>query len=382
MALSNFTRPQLPYDANSLANNDRFQVLTRALNAPPTDIMLDSELNALTDYANILDLKIEGLIAGTLPGVDDPNNTNFLVSTDGTNQIWTLLTDQNVQLGSVNGNKLIDSSVTAQQLQNGTVTSGKIAANTILSTNLADLSVTTPKIALQAVSSAQILNNTITLAQIAPNTITTNQIDLAAGIRGTQLAAGANIVGTQLSAGANILGTQLSAAAGIVGTQLSAGANILGTQLSAAAGIVGTQLAANTITRTQMAASVSATKAEQITATSTVAYTNPAVQQNHPSAAKFRCTFPGVFSGTIPPTEGYNVTSVTFNSAGNYTITFTVPFTTTTYTTIPSNSLNAGSVSSSCVRSQTMTNVTIASFGIGGGASNPDFIYVVGYGTQ
>jgi len=367
MALSNFTRPQFPYDANSLANNDRFQVLTRALNAPPTDIMLDSELNALTDYANILDVKIEGLIAGTLPGVDDPNNTNFLVSTDGTNQIWTLLTDQNVQIGSVNGNKLIDSSVTAQQLQNGTVTSGKIAANTILSTNLADLSVTTPKIALQAVTAGQILNNTITLAQIAHNTITTNQIDLAAGITGSQLAPGANILGSQLSAAANILGTQLTAGT-ITATQIA------NTTITAA------KIVNNTITPTQLAPSVSAVKADQIAPVSTTVFTNPAVQQFHPSAAKFWCSFNGATTGTNAPIVGYNVTSVTRVSTGLYTINFTVPFTTTNYIVIGVSTAFAAFISVAPLTLNT-TNCQISTFSVNTAAEG-GIVHIVGYGTQ
>lgn len=372
MALSNFTRPQLPYSAQSLANNDRFQILTRALNAPPTDIMLDSELNALTDYSNILDVKISELIVGILPGVDDPNNTNFLVSTDGTNQIWTLLTDQNVQLGSLNGNKLIDSTLTAQQLQNGTVTVDKMAPVSVGTSNLINLSVIGSKLGLQAVGAPQVLNNSLT----------TDQISLSAGITGTQLAAGANILGTQLSAGANILGSQLAAAADIIGTQISAAANILGTQLSAAAGIVGTQLANNTITPMQISPTFASTKATQITATSTTVYTNPAVQQNHPSATKFWCNFDGTLAGTNAPNGGYNVTSVTRISAGFYIINFTVPFANINYV-CDGMSNTTGTQSRSFVISSQLTNSF--EFGIAnafGSLVDQSTVHISGNGLQ
>jgi len=66
-----------------------------------------------------------------------------------------------------------------------------------------------------------------------------------------------------------------------------------------------------------------ATKATQITGTTNANYTNPAVQQFHNSAAKAWVRFLGA-DGTIR--SSYNVASVTRNSVGNYTITFTIPF--------------------------------------------------------
>lgn len=42
-----------------------------------------------------------------------------------------------------------------------------------------------------------------------------------------------------------------------------------------------------------------------------------------PSTAQAWCTFNGTTTGTNAPTAGFNVTSVTRNSAGNYTVTFT-----------------------------------------------------------
>ena len=68
---------------------------------------------------------------------------------------------------------------------------------------------------------------------------------------------------------------------------------------------------------------ITADKAAQMAAVSNTVYTNPAVQQFHPSATKFWCNFNGL-TGEIR--HSYNVTSVTRNSTGNYTITYVVPF--------------------------------------------------------
>lgn len=71
-----------------------------------------------------------------------------------------------------------------------------------------------------------------------------------------------------------------------------------------------------------------ATKAEQETATSTTVYVSPGRQQYHPSSPKAWVQFDGT-TGTIR--ASYNVTSVTKNATGDYTINFTVPFSSANY---------------------------------------------------
>lgn len=66
-----------------------------------------------------------------------------------------------------------------------------------------------------------------------------------------------------------------------------------------------------------------AVKADQTTATSTAVAVVPAVQQNHPSAAKAWVSFTGS-TGAIQ--ASYNIASVTRTSAGTYTIVFTTSF--------------------------------------------------------
>ena len=172
-----FTRPNLPYNNESLPNDSRFEVITRALNAPPTDIILDSEFNAVIDYLNILDADIAGVEAGAIPGVDDPNNANFMLSTDGAGHSpWKLVEDINCRINSIAGNKLIDSSINTLQINNGAVTLNKLATNSVNTLKIIDLSITTPKIAANAVTTPKIEANAVTTPKIEDNAVTTPKI--------------------------------------------------------------------------------------------------------------------------------------------------------------------------------------------------------------
>jgi len=173
----NFIRPQLPYINQSLANDDRYRVLTRADKAPPPDIMLDSDFNAIIDYLNILDVDMGGIVAGSLPGINDINNANFMLSTDGEGHApWKLVEGINVKVNSVGGNRLIDSSVTGQQIQNGTIKIEKMAPESVGTTNLVDLSVNTAKLANDAVTTLKILDANVTTAKLEDNAVTTAKI--------------------------------------------------------------------------------------------------------------------------------------------------------------------------------------------------------------
>lgn len=67
-----------------------------------------------------------------------------------------------------------------------------------------------------------------------------------------------------------------------------------------------------------------ATQSDQETGSSTSVVVTPGRQQYHPSAAKAWVRFNG--TGTLAVGASYNVSSVTDNSAGNYTVNFTVNF--------------------------------------------------------
>jgi microcystin-dependent protein len=200
----NFTRPTLPYTNVSLPNDNRFQVLTRVLNSPPTDLIFDTEYNYIIDGMNQLDNDIINVVAGNIPGSSIPANASRFLTTDGNGNLsWILVGGANVSPASLPGTVLINSSITATQIANGCITSallgplcvtqesiaaGAVGTNQILeeaveTKNLADLCVTATQIANQTITATQIAGGTITAAQIADQTIT--QAEMADASIGT-----------------------------------------------------------------------------------------------------------------------------------------------------------------------------------------------------
>ena len=87
-----------------------------------------------------------------------------------------------------------------------------------------------------------------------------------------------------------------------------------------------------TVTTTLLSQNDVATQANQETATSTTTYVSPGRQQYHPSAAKAWCVFTG--TGVVTIRASYNVTSVTDNGAGDYTINFSTAFSSADYAAV------------------------------------------------
>lgn len=83
-------------------------------------------------------------------------------------------------------------------------------------------------------------------------------------------------------------------------------------------------------------------------------------------------------TGTISESE--NITSVVRNSAGNYTITFTTAFSTSTYL-ILLGAFNAGSAAEVNIDSQTTTTVRLG-FTNGGAGADPSTIHLLFMGDQ
>ena len=78
-----------------------------------------------------------------------------------------------------------------------------------------------------------------------------------------------------------------------------------------------------------LATPVAASQGEQETGSRTTVFTSPGRQQYHPSAAKAWVLFDG--TGTPAITTGYNVSSITDNGVGDYTINFTTSFSSANY---------------------------------------------------
>lgn len=79
----------------------------------------------------------------------------------------------------------------------------------------------------------------------------------------------------------------------------------------------------------QTGGAAAATQAEQEAGSSTTVYTSPGRQQYHPSAAKVWIRFNG--TGTIAIDASYNVTSITDNGTGDYTVTIATDFSSANY---------------------------------------------------
>lgn len=82
-------------------------------------------------------------------------------------------------------------------------------------------------------------------------------------------------------------------------------------------------------TETQRGGAEVATKAEQEAASDDTKMVTPAKQQDHPSAAKAWVAFDG--TGTVAIRDSYNVSSITDNGVGDYTVNFTTAFSTADY---------------------------------------------------
>jgi hypothetical protein len=88
-----------------------------------------------------------------------------------------------------------------------------------------------------------------------------------------------------------------------------------------------------------------ASQAEMEAASSTTVAVNPAVVKHHPGVAKAWVNFNG--TGTVAIRASYNVTSVTDNNTGEYTINFTTAMSSTNYTVVASQSYSGTNVNRS-----------------------------------
>lgn len=136
-----------------------------------------------------------------------------------------------------------------------------------------------------------------------------------------------------------------------------------------------------TITTTGTITVTAAVKSDQVTATSTSVAVVPAVQQNHPSAAKAWGFV--TYSGATPTlSASYNVTSVAAGATGVLNVTLTTGFTSTKYSCFT----NATNSVTNTGPSNGVTISTGSAFGINhlenGTAENPFDLQFVCFGTQ
>lgn len=127
-----------------------------------------------------------------------------------------------------------------------------------------------------------------------------------------------------------------------------------------------------------------ADQTSQEAATDTVVYVSPGTQQYHPAHPKAIVVFNGT-SGAISPVFAYNVTVVTANAAGDFTIQFITPFSTSGYgATINAEATGTNIPDQVYVVSGTMlaSSVRINTRSPGGTLVNFDHTTCIFYGDQ
>jgi len=190
---------------------------------------------------------------------------------------------------------------------------------------------------------------------------------------------------------AGVTGTALVSAA--IGTTVQAyDANIATVAASQVEMEAGTEAAlrsmsplriAQAITALSPASVSAASQSDQETATSNTVYVTPGRQQFHPSSPKAWIRFNG--TGTPAIVSSYNVTSITDNGTGDYTITFTTAFSNTNYCLIATADSQIGSTNATRsveIHTLSVGSVRIQTVNTAGGLEDMEYVSLVIFGDQ
>lgn len=133
-----YERPQLPYNAQPLAYNDRFTKVGDA-NESPSGELLDAEIDYIIDMMNAFHAEFLAATFGIIPGANIPENAEKFPTTDGAGNIsWTKLLEKYFSEDCIPEGALKDSCVTKDKLGNGSVDSGKIRQNAVTNDHIED----------------------------------------------------------------------------------------------------------------------------------------------------------------------------------------------------------------------------------------------------
>jgi hypothetical protein len=204
--------------------------------------------------------------------------------------------------------------------------------------------------------------------------VATSRTNLGLGSVATKTASDASKTNVAMVSGATTIG-HIAIFSDVNGTVTDGGAAAGTVTNVATAGLAtgGPITATGTITVT------AAVETDQETATSNTVAITPAVQQFHPSASKAWARFQG---NPVVIRSSYNVTNIVRNSTGNYTITFTVPFSSATaYSVTGSHSANSANQSSFVLSAFTASTCTVIT-DTGAGPTDPTTACFVAFGDQ
>jgi len=129
---TNYSRPSLPYvPLQSLPNDRRFVNLT-TLQQPPTAEMVDAELNAILDKINTLAGAVNEVVAGNIPGSDNPDNAGKFLVTDGAGNLSFILAgSDNIALNAISTALLQNQAVTQAKIGDGAVGLDQLAVGAV-----------------------------------------------------------------------------------------------------------------------------------------------------------------------------------------------------------------------------------------------------------
>ena len=176
-----FQRPTLPYNNISLPNSNRYTSLSNSgTPRPPTAEMVDADINYLVDTANILEEQINDVAAGAIPGSNNPNNANHLLTTNGDpdNPIlsWIKVGQNQYEDGSISSRALANQAVATNNIQLGAITNPLIAPNSVGTNNLLNDSVSTAKIADSAVIHSKIADQNVITSKLGDGAVTNSKL--------------------------------------------------------------------------------------------------------------------------------------------------------------------------------------------------------------
>lgn len=176
--MPSFIRPTLPYDNESLPNDNRYTELAARGESPPAEAF-EADFNYLIYGLNDLQAQLLGLAAGAIPGSSIAANVNKLVTTNGAGVLsFIFVGTDNLEAGAITTLNIANGAVTYEKIGPGAVRANSILADAVTTAKILNLAITTAKIALKAITAAQIDDKTITADQIADTTITALQIAL------------------------------------------------------------------------------------------------------------------------------------------------------------------------------------------------------------